>query len=111
MEAGLQAIGRRGAVHYSVVRCRFSGDVVDLRPKLAEWPELISDDDYTFCNGLGKEANDGGLGGFLSPSARNFGGTTVPAFLPGTISHPQIEATARLAFDGADVIVEVKELP
>jgi hypothetical protein len=98
-------------VHYSVVRCRFSGDVVDLRPKLAEWPELISDDDYTFCNGLGKEANDGGLGGFLSPSARNFGGTTVPAFLPWTISHPQIEATARLAFDGADVIVEVKELP
>ncbi len=108
---GRKAAGDRKAqraVHYSIVRCRFSGDVVDLQPKLPDWPDLVSDD-YTFCNGLGKEAHDRGLGGFLSSSARNSGGTTVPAFLAGTISDPQIEATARLAFDGANVIVEIEE--
>jgi len=100
----------RRAVHYSIVRCRFSGYIVDLQPKLPDWPGLISED-YRFCNSLGQEAHDAGLGGFLSPSARNVGGTTVPAFLPGTISDPQIEATARLAFDRANIIVEINEVP
>ncbi len=101
--------GRR-PVHYSIVRCKFSGEIVDLLPKLDEWPDLISND-YTFCNGLGKEAHDVGVGGFFAPSARNPGGTTVPAFIQGTIFDPVIEATAKLSFDGGKAVVEIKQLP
>src|SRR6266446_5370794 len=42
----------RRPVHYSIIRCRFSGEIVDLQLKLSDWPNLISDD-YTFCHGLG----------------------------------------------------------
>jgi hypothetical protein len=98
------------SVHYSIVRYKFSGEIVDLRPKLSEWRDLISDC-YTFCNGLGKEAHhDGGIGAFLSPSARHTGGTTVPAFIQGTVSDPVIEAAAKLTFDAGNVAIEAKEL-
>lgn len=100
----------RRPVHYSVVRCTFNGQVIDLQPKLLDWPDLVSDD-YAFCNGLGKEARDMGLGGFLGPSARNPGGTTVPAFFAGTLSNPAIEATARMTYDAGSTVVEFKDLP
>ena len=70
------------AVYYSIVRCRFSGEIIDLRPQLPDWPDLVSED-YTFCNALGREAHAVALGAFLSPSARQDGGTTVPAFIEG----------------------------
>ena len=100
----------RRAVHYSIVRCKFSGTTADLQPELPKWPDLVSDN-YAFCNGLGKEAHDGGLAGLLSPSARNSGGTTVPSFSSGALSGPVIEATARLTFDTGTTAVEIKELP
>jgi RES domain len=100
----------RRAVHYSIVRIEFSGEIVDLQPKLTDWPDLVTDD-YAFCNGLGREAHTGGLGGLLSPSARNPGGTTVPALMPGTLSGPMVEATATLTFDRGSTKVEVKPLP
>lgn len=99
----------RREVHYSIVRCKFSGRTVDLQPELSKWPDLVSED-YTFCNVLGKEAYDGGLSGLLSPSARHTGGTTVPAFVSGALSSPVIEATARLRFDAGGTKVEIKEL-
>jgi RES domain len=100
----------RRPVHYSIVRCRFSGETVDLQPQLPDWPNLISND-YTFCNGLGREAHDSGLGGFFAPSARDNGGTTVPAFIEETLFGAVIEATATLTFDGGQASVEIKELP
>jgi RES domain len=109
---GRKAAGNAAAsrpVHYSIVRCRFSGEVVDLRPKLPAWPQLISAN-YTFCNGLGKEAHGAGLGAFLAPSAQHTGGTTVPVFIEGTLSSPVIEATARLTFGGS-TLTEIMELP
>ncbi len=99
----------RRPVHYSIIRIKFSGEIADLQPKLPGWPDLISDD-YTFCNGLGKEGYDEGLGGFLSPSARNPGGIAVPAFIAGTLSDPVIEATAALTFDAGATRVDVKPI-
>jgi RES domain-containing protein len=100
----------RRPVHYSVLRCTFDGEIIDLQPKLTEWPELVSDD-YTFCNGLGREAHKITLGAFLAPSARNPGGTTVPSFSATALSNPEIEATVRLTYDTERTVVEFKELP
>ena len=100
----------RRAVNYSVLRCGYTGETIDLVPQFAAWPDLTSGD-YTFCNGLGKEAHDMGLGGFLAPSARNAGGTNVSAFIRRTLSSPEIEATARLSYDTGSTVVEYKVLP
>ena len=99
----------RRPVHYSILRCRFSGEIIDLQSKLPDWPDLTSDD-YAFCNDLGREAHDGGLSGFFSPSAANAGGTTVPSFIEGALSRPVIEATAKLTFDTGKTAVEIEEL-
>jgi hypothetical protein len=109
---GRKAAGNAAAsrpVHYSIIRFSFSGEVKDLRPKLPEWAELTGED-YKFCNGLGKEAHDAGLGAFLAPSARHEGGTTVPAFVQKTVSSPVIEATARLTYNGG-TLTQIMELP
>jgi hypothetical protein len=109
---GRKAAGNAAAsrpVDYSIVRYTFSGEVVDLRPKLPEWPELISVG-YTFCNSLGKEAHGAGLGALLAPSAQHTGGTTVPAFIEETLSSPVVEATARLTFNGG-TLAQIIELP
>lgn len=98
----------RRPVHYSIVRCRYSGRTIDLRPELPRWPELVSNN-YTFCNTLGREAYNARLAGLLSPSARNSGGTTIPAFRAEAVTEPVIEAAARLTYDGATK-VEIKEL-
>ena len=66
--------------HYMRFTYRFSGRVKDLRPKHAEWPALTDDEGYGFCNKLGAEALAAGLDGLLAPSARNQGGTNLPAF-------------------------------
>jgi hypothetical protein len=71
---------------------------------------LISND-YAFCNDLGREAHDNGMGGFFAPSARNHWGTTVPAFIVGTLYSPVIEAAATLMFDVGQTSVEIRELP
>lgn len=100
----------RRPVHYSVLRCGYAGETIDLVSKLPVWPALVSED-YKFCNGLGKEAQDMRLGGFVAPSARNPGGTTLPAFLRSTLSSPEIDATARLTFDTGKIVVEYEDLP
>jgi hypothetical protein len=96
-------------VHYSIVRCTFKGKVIDLRPKLPDWPDLVSDD-YTFCIDLGREASQDELDGFFAPSARHLEGTTLPIFMSRSVSQPVIEAAARLIFSTAGAVVEVEEL-
>jgi len=100
----------RRPVHYSVVRCGYVGETINLLTQLPIWPELVSDN-YMFCNGIGREAHDMGLGGFLAPSARNPGGTTVPAFLRIALTSLEVEATARLTYDAGKTVVEFKDLP
>lgn len=100
----------RRPVYYSVVRCTFKGDVIDLRPELDRWPQLLSDD-YQFCNELGKEAHDMGCGGFFAPSARHSGGTTVPVFVASTLSNPAVVSTVRLSYNAHGTTVDAKDLP
>lgn len=99
----------RRAVHYSVLRCRYEGETIDLAPQGTAWRDLTSDD-YKFCNRLGKEAHDIGIGEFLAPSARKSDGTTVPAFLRRTLSSPVIDATARLSYETGGTVIEYREL-
>lgn len=91
---------RGRTVYYSVFHCQFSGEARDLRKKQEEWGGLVSPDtDNPFCQNLGREAVEAGIDGFLAPSARVAGGTTVPAFAPDCLSRPQIDGDAAFSFD------------
>ncbi len=88
----------RRAVNYSIMRCKFEGDVIDLIPQHNDWPGLTSEE-LDFCVALGREAHLMGLGAFLAPSARHPEGTTVPAFSADNLTEPVAVNAVRFAFD------------
>lgn len=94
------------SAYYSLLSCLFEGEAMDLRPKLEEWPDLISND-YGFCQELGREANAMPLASFLAPSARETGGTTSPIFSPDGLSDPEITGTVRFSVDASGGRVSV----
>ena len=93
--------GDRRPRHYSVVRCTFSGQAINLVARSGQlgWEGLTSDA-YTFCQALGAEAQTTALDGFLTPSARA-DGANLPVFVATTLSRPEIGGTIRLLYDAA----------
>jgi hypothetical protein len=91
----------RRPMYYSLVRCKFAGTVVDLVAKQGEagWEGLTADD-HTFCQGLGAEAKQIEMDGFLTPSARAVG-VNVPVFTAESLAKPVIGRTIRLSYDVA----------
>ncbi len=96
--------------HYLCFSCSFDGMTKDLRLKHSEWHELTQEN-YDFCNKLGKEAIEEELDAFLSPSARKVNGTTVPVFTRGSVDNPQILKAVALTLDPVtgEVILSVED--
>jgi hypothetical protein len=88
-------------MYYRLAECTFAGQVKDLRPKVEEWPFLVSDDGYAQCNQIGAEAAASGLAGLFSRSARSPEGTTVPVFSRASLSNLQLHGFRVLNFDPA----------
>lgn len=84
---------------YTRFACDFDGAAKDLRPKKREWPELVHDHDYRFCNGLGAEARAMSLDGLVTPSARQEEGTNVPVFARRAISKPRDYVLVAVSYD------------
>ena len=95
--------------YYSRVSCRFDGSIKDVRPALADWPELTHDNDYSFCNRLGAKTMTSGLDGLMTPSARRAGGTNLPVFTRRALSNPVIHSLVALTLDPSSGEVDVKE--
>ena len=76
------------------------------RPKIDEWPDLIHDSDYTFCNQLGAEAKSLQIDGLATWSARHEG-TNVPIFERRAIGNPNLEGVIALTYhpDRGEVVV------
>jgi len=92
--------------YYQRFSCEFEGVEKDLRPKIDQWPDLIHDTDYTFCNQLGAEAERTEVDAFLTWSARNKG-TNVPIFRREAIGNPKQEGGVALTYrpDSGEVTV------
>lgn len=56
--------------YYQRFSCTFDGIEKDLRPKITDWPDLVHDSDYSFCNQLGAEASRLEIDGVVTRSAR-----------------------------------------
>lgn len=95
---------------YVRIRYRFSGKVKDLRPKKTAWPALTNEKDYRFCNDLGADAVAAGLDGLLAPSARNDGGTNLPAFVRRAVDEFSEGRFVALTYDPASGKTTLREV-
>ncbi len=100
---------KRRTAYYSRVSCRFDGSTKDLRPALVNWPGLVHDSDYSFCNEVGAEAFATGLDGLVTPSARKAGGTNLPVFNQLALSSPEVHGLVALTMDPSSGDVTVSE--
>ena len=93
--------------HYRRFSCVFDGIEKDLRPKIQEWPQLVHDSDYTFCNELGAEAKRLEIDALVTPSARHEG-NNLPVFTRESIGNPNVEAFVALTYipDSGEVVVD-----
>lgn len=85
--------------HYLMFQCTFHGKVKDLREMEDAWPDLVHEDDYKFCNGLGMEASKAGLDALVVPSVRHKGGTNVPVFSRNSLHSPVYKQFVKFATD------------
>lgn len=84
--------------YYQQFSCIFDGIEKDLRPKIEAWPDLVHDNDYSFCNQLGSEAMRTDLDGLVTWSARH-AGANVPVFRRRAVSNPKLLGVIAVTYD------------
>lgn len=85
-------------VYYTAYRIAFDGSLIDLGTKLADWPELVSED-YAFCQSLAAEGRQLPIETFDAPSARRPGFGTTPVFDREALSSPVREQLSAFQYD------------
>ena len=90
--------GQRSA-YYQRFTCLFEGEEKDLRDKQSEWPDLVHDSDYTFCNRIGAEAVRLELDGLVVPSVRQENGSNLPVFKRSAIRDPEAQGLVKITLD------------
>ncbi len=83
--------------YYQGFHCTFEGLEKDLRSKAQDWPNLVHDSDYSFCNRLGAEAREQRVDGLVVPSARHEG-ANMPIFARQAVSGPELEGTVAMTY-------------
>ena len=83
--------------YYQGFRCTFEGLEKDLRSKARDWPNLVHDSDYSFCNRLGAEARGRGIDGLVVPFARHEG-ANMPIFARQAVSGPELEGIVAMTY-------------
>ena len=101
---------RNRTAYFQSFRCRFEGLEKDLRSKARDWPNLVHESDYSFCNQLGVEAREGGVDGLVVPSARHEG-ANMPIFVPHAISGPELEGIVEMTYSPDTGEVSIDWLP
>ena len=83
--------------YYRRFSCTFDGIEKDLRTKISEWPDLVHDNDYSFCNQLGAEARRLEVDGLVTLSARHEG-ANLPVFARQAVSDPELEGGVAMTY-------------
>ena len=90
--------------YFQRFHCTFEGLEKDLRCKAADWPNLVHDSDYSFCNQLGAEARDGDVDGLVVPSARHKG-ANMPIFARRAVNDPRLERIVAFTYNPESGVV------
>ena len=90
---------------YSLISCNYSGVTADLCGQESTHPELISEtkEGYPFCQKLGAQAIEREIDGFVTPSARNNGGTCLPVFARSSLSEPTVKLQVKLIISPTEI--------
>ena len=83
--------------YYRRFSCTFDGIEKDLRAKISDWPDLVHDNDYSFCNQLGAEARRLEVDGLVTLSARHEG-ANLPVFARQAVSDPELEGGVAMTY-------------
>ena len=84
--------------YYQTFACTFDGTEIDLRPKIKDWPDLIHDSDYSFCNRLGSEARRLQLDALVTQSARH-SGSNLAVFRRPAVHNATLEGIVAFTYD------------
>ena len=95
-------------IFFQQFSCTFDGKEKDLRSKIGDWPDLVHESDYTFCNHIGSEAMRLKIDGLVSYSARRNYGVNAPIFSRTSISKPKRGPMLAMTFkpDTEEIIIE-----
>lgn len=101
---------QRRTAYYRIFACTFEGIEKDLRTSTEMWPELLNNNDYSFCNKLGAEVFDMGLDGLVTHSVRNPEGVNLPVFFRKALSNPRSLSILEMTYDPETGEVSLRHL-
>lgn len=99
------------SAYYRRFTCLFEGQEKDLRNKQSEWPDLVHDSDYAFCNRIGAEAVRLGLDGLVVPSVRWENGSNLPVFKRSAIRDPESQDLMKITLDPRTNAISTASVP
>jgi len=85
------------------VRC--DAALINLKEKIAEYPQIIDPNDYAYCQFIGSRLHHEGHPGLVSQSVRNIKGETYAIFRPQVLSASQIYRYYSYEIKGNDILV------
>ena len=97
-------------VYYRQFSCIFDGGEMDLRSKISDWPDLMHDNDYTFCNQIGAEAKNLNLDGIVTVSVRRNKGANLPIFSRSAVRNPEPEVVLAMTYDPNNEEVTIQHI-
>jgi hypothetical protein len=80
--------------------------ILDLRPRVGEFPALLHKTDYTFTQQVGARLRREGHPGLITPSARYPQGLNYVVFNPATLSNPRVNCMLTYRLRGEHIFVE-----
>lgn len=109
-------LDRPAETHYverKVFRVRCNAALLDLRPQIPAWPQLLDRRDRAFCQRLGGRLRGDRYPGVVSRSARTPypGGTNVAVFQPGVLDYPRDECFLTYAVEPDSRCVRLERKP
>lgn len=80
--------------------------LLDLRPLVAEEPDLLHPSDHTFCQTVGSRIHREGHPGLLTQSVRRLAGENLAIFNPSVLSSPRHNCQLTYRLQGGQIAVE-----
>jgi hypothetical protein len=98
--------GEAVAIERRVYNVACDALILDLRPRVAEFPALLHKTDYTFTQQVGARLRREGHPGLLTPSARYPEGLNYVVFNHAVLSNPRVNCMLTYRLKGEHILVE-----
>lgn len=94
------------AIERKVYNVACAALILDLRPRVGEFPALLHRTDYAFTQQVGARLRREGHPGLVTPSARYPEGLNYVVFNPAVLSNPRVNCLLTYRLNGGHILVE-----